>query len=740
MRKKRHFKYLIAVLSVLALLAAACGDDGDDAAVEEPTATTAPAADTSDDAMDEPDDEMDDTMDDEMDDTMDDEMDEPEEPTETADDMALPGEGVSVTVARANWSTGYMQAAIVAALLGELGYDVSDPADLELPPSNAYVAMANGEFDLWVNSWFPNHNQFLAGEMPNGSLVSEHVTTLGFEMARAGVQGLITNKAFAEANGVTTLDALLNDPGQFATYEAADVSPGDGILQIMGCPEGWGCRVNIDSWIANAGWDNVEQFDIGGYDAMIADAIARDAAGEPYLVYTWAPSHYVGDLRPGDNSVWLSIHDDPISDTQIEGPKSIGDQCTVENCNLGWDAADIRATANNDFLAANPAAARLLELFTINPVDVTLQNVTYSLGESTEDDIKRHAAEWIADNRDAVDAWLETAKQPINMTPGEGVSVTVARANWSTGYMQAAIVAALLGELGYDVSDPADLELPPSNAYVAMANGEFDLWVNSWFPNHNQFLAGEMPNGSLVSEHVTTLGFEMARAGVQGLITNKAFAEANGVTTLDALLNDPGQFATYEAADVSPGDGILQIMGCPEGWGCRVNIDSWIANAGWDNVEQFDIGGYDAMIADAIARDAAGEPYLVYTWAPSHYVGDLRPGDNSVWLSIHDDPISDTQIEGPKSIGDQCTVENCNLGWDAADIRATANNDFLAANPAAARLLELFTINPVDVTLQNVTYSLGESTEDDIKRHAAEWIADNRDAVDAWLTTARLVG
>ncbi len=731
--RKRHIRHLIAVLSVLALLAAACGDDGDDAAVtEEPTATTAAPADTTDDAMD---DDMD-----EPDDAMDDDMDEPDEPTDMADDMALPGDGVSVTMARANWSTGYMQAAIVAALLGELGYDVSDPADLELAPSNAFVAMANGEFDFWVNSWFPNHNQFLAGEMPDGSLVSEHVTTLGYEMPRSGVQGLITNKAFAEANGVTTLDALLNDPDQFAAYEAADVSPGDGVLQIMGCPEGWGCRVNIDSWIANAGWENVEQFDIGGYDAMIADAIARDAAGEPYLVYTWAPSHYVGDLRPGDNSVWLSIHDDPISDTQIEGPKSIGNQCTTDPCNLGWDAADIRATGNNDFLAANPAAARLLELFTINPVDVTLQNVTYSLGENTEDDVKRHADEWIAANRAQVDAWLEKAKQPISMTPGDGVAVTMARANWSTGYMQAAIVAALLGELGYDVSDPADLELAPSNAFVAMANGEFDFWVNSWFPNHNQFLAGEMPDGSLVSEHVTTLGFEMARAGVQGLITNKAFAEANGVTTLDALLNDPDQFAAYEAADVSPGDGVLQIMGCPEGWGCRVNIDSWIANAGWENVEQFDIGGYDAMIADAIARDAAGEPYLVYTWAPSHYVGDLRPGDNSVWLSIHDDPISDTQIEGPKSIGDQCTVDNCNLGWDAADIRATGNNDFLAANPAIARLLELFTINPVDVTLQNVTYSLGENTEDDVKRHADEWIAANRDQVDAWLAAARLVG
>ena len=325
--------------------------------------------------------------------------------------------------------------------------------------------------------------------------------------------------------------------------------------------------------------------------------------------------------------------------------------------------------------------------------------------------------------------------------PGAGVSVTMARANWSTGYMQAAIYAALLGELGYEVNDPADLELAPSNAYVSMANGEFDFWVNGWLPNHDQFLAATMPDGSLVSDHVTRLGKEMARSGVQGLITNKAFADQHGLTTLDAMLADPDLFAVYEAADASPGDGVLQIYGCPEGWGCHANINSWLENAGWDNVEQFDIGGYDAMIADAIARDAAGEPYLVYTWAPSHYVSDLRPGDNAVWVSIHTDPsVSPTQIEGPTSIGNRCTTDPCLLGWDAADIAVVANNDFLAANPAAARLFELFTINPVDVALQNVRMQTGENTEDDIKRHAAEWIADNRDLADSWLRAARLTG
>ena len=41
------------------------------------------------------------------------------------------------------------------------------------------------------------------------------------------------------------------------------------------------------------------------------------------------------------------------------------------------------------------------------------------------------------------------AAAAVNMTPGEGVSVTSGRASWSTGYVQAEIYTALLRELGY---------------------------------------------------------------------------------------------------------------------------------------------------------------------------------------------------------------------------------------------------------------------------------------------------
>ena len=335
----------------------------------------------------------------------------------------------------------------------------------------------------------------------------------------------------------------------------------------------------------------------------------------------------------------------------------------------------------------------------------------------------------------------EAAMAAAAARPGDGISVTMARANWSTGYMQAAIYAALLEELGYEVTDPSDLELAPSNAYVALANGEFDFWVNGWFPNHNSFVAGPMPDGSLVSDHITTVGFEMRTGGLQGILTNKSLADEHGIATLDQIANDPELTALYDADDSTPNDGTIQILGCPEGWGCHDNINAWIANAGWTNIEQVPVGSYDALIADAISRDQAGRAYLVYTWAPSAYVGDLRPGDNAVWLSTSDESVSPTQVEGPSILGEgQCSAAPCNLGWDAADIRVVANNGFLAANPVAARLFELFTISPVDVALQNVRYSLGENSEADVRTHAAAWIESNRDLVNSWLLAARVAG
>ncbi|WP_419841318.1 glycine betaine ABC transporter substrate-binding protein [Candidatus Poriferisodalis sp.] len=341
------------------------------------------------------------------------------------------------------------------------------------------------------------------------------------------------------------------------------------------------------------------------------------------------------------------------------------------------------------------------------------------------------------------------------MTPGEGVNVTMGRADWNTGYFQAELYRQLLGELGYNVSDPAELELGPNNAYIAMAEGDMDFWVNSWYPGHNTWLAGELPDGTLVGDHLSKVGEEMMAGGLQGFLVTKSFADEYGVYTMDALNDNAEALAAFDETDPNPGNGVADIFGCPESWTCDNIITSQIAFSGWDNLQQT-IAGYDAMFAQAVDSANSGVPMVAYTWTPSAYVTQLRPGDNVYWMGVDEilDDSNPTGVEGGEehsqrgadgtggyaAIGpDQCpsAADNpdglCPIGWEAADILVTANNEFLAANPAAEALLEAVKLSVIEVSLANVEQGEGAEPAD----LATKWIANNRATVDAWLAAAR---
>ena len=64
---------------------------------------------------------------------------------------------------------------------------MTDPAQLELGPNIAYIAMAQGELDYWPNSWYPGHYAWHAAELPDGSLVGDHVSVVGEELIAGGL-------------------------------------------------------------------------------------------------------------------------------------------------------------------------------------------------------------------------------------------------------------------------------------------------------------------------------------------------------------------------------------------------------------------------------------------------------------------------------------------------------------------------------------------------------------------------
>lgn len=383
---KNHWKLFVALIAALGLVAAACGSDDDTE-----TGSDAPAEEPSEEPADEP-------------------MDEGA--------MDLPGEGVDVTMARADWASGYIQAEIYRQILTELGYEVSDPAELELGPSNAYTAMASGDFDFWTNSWYPGHLSWHENELPDGSLVGDHLTVVDGLFQNAGVQGFLITKTVAEENGITSMQQIHDDPELLALFDTdGDGTGGD----IYGCQESFTCDDIITNQFAYYGWDNFNQV-IAGYDAMFAEAVAKVNAGEPAIIYTWTPSSYVTELVPGDNVLWLTMHPaDVIDDSnpagldggefhdQRPGFDGFDETFCTQPCQLGWVPANIQVTANSEFLEANPFLEALFEQIRPSVLDISELQVEQGNSDGSQQAVVDLAAGWIADNRAEVDEWIAAA-------------------------------------------------------------------------------------------------------------------------------------------------------------------------------------------------------------------------------------------------------------------------------------------------------------------------------------------
>lgn len=313
--------------------------------------------------------------------------------------------GGEIRMARATWSTGHFQAAVYHQLLEELGYDVTDPAQATRTPATFYPALVQGRFDLWANGWFPLHAPFLEGERLTGQRYDEPIEPVGVQVDDGAIQGYLVDRATAEALDLTSMDDLTRPE----VRDAFD-QDGDGLADLYGCDEGWGCNLVIEAQLEELEWGSSVEQVVGDYDALMADALVRVARGEPTLFYTWTPNWTTGVLVPGEDVVWLESPALPDQErsTSVEGLEGCA---APDPCELGWAVNDIRAVANSGFLEANPPVRALLEQVTIPLEDIAEQNARMEAAEEyTDAAVRADAAAWIAANRARVDDWLERAR------------------------------------------------------------------------------------------------------------------------------------------------------------------------------------------------------------------------------------------------------------------------------------------------------------------------------------------
>ena len=301
----------------------------------------------------------------------------------------------------------------------------------------------------------------------------------------------------------------------------------------------------------------------------------------------------------------------------------------------------------------------------------------------------------------------------------------LARATWDTGWFQAEVYRLLLERLGFRVDGP--VTMGNAEFYEAVAGGEVDLWANGWFPAHDVFIADGDP--------VSKVGTAVDDGALQGYFVDAATAAEHGITNLGDLAE-----AEVAARFDSDGDGRADLVGCNVGWACAATIDHHLDAYGLTGTVEHVQGDYSPLIAETIDRFRAGQPVLYFTWTPNWTVGELVPGSDVVWLetpfpSLPADQASaldQTAIAGIAG----CANDPCQTGWPPNDIRAVANSHFLEANPSVRTLLEQVVIPLADISAQNVRMVTEGGDPDDIRRHAAEWVASNAALVDRWITAA----
>lgn len=306
-----------------------------------------------------------------------------------------PGEGKTVRMGQATWDTGWFHAEIYSQLLEELGYTVEGPLTLDNPPF--YQSVGQGDLDLWVNGWFPLHDTYRPAFEGSAEIVGA--------VARAGaLEGYLVDRAAVEEFGITSLEDFKRDE-----VRAAFDRNGDGLADMVACPPGWGCEINIEHHMDAYGLrDHVNPIK-AGYAAAMADAVAAYGDGEHILFYTWTPNWTVNELVPGEDVMWIEVPEVNLPDMSLADAATLEgvEGCVDDPCTLGFPANDIVPVANSAFLEGNPAVRALLEQASIPLADIFEQNAAMNDGD---DDIERQAAEWIEENRETVDRWLEAAR------------------------------------------------------------------------------------------------------------------------------------------------------------------------------------------------------------------------------------------------------------------------------------------------------------------------------------------
>ena len=309
----------------------------------------------------------------------------------------MPGTGIKVRSSSSTTTGTLFVTEVVNIGLEKLGYQTE--AIKQLSISVAHTAVGNGDLELYGAHWEKVQQGFF--EQSGGDQKLERV---GLLVANT-LQGYMIDKKTADQYQISSIDQL-QQPELAKLFD----SDGDAKANLTGCDAGWGCELVIEHQLNAYELRDTVEHDQGQYNTLMADTITRYGQGKPILYYTWVPSWSASVLKSNQDTVWLEVPFTSLPESQ----ENLTEQDTsIDGKNLGFAVDQIRVLANKKFLDANPSAKRLFELISIPIEDVNAQQELTQKGESSPKDIRRHAEDWVKQNQQQFDNWIETAKQSI---------------------------------------------------------------------------------------------------------------------------------------------------------------------------------------------------------------------------------------------------------------------------------------------------------------------------------------
>ena len=303
----------------------------------------------------------------------------------------LPGKGIKVRPVQSQLAEETFQTLLVVRALEKLGYEVEPIQEVDYPVS--YIAVANGSSTFMANHWNPHHSEFYKEAGGDAKLSRTGLYASG------AVQGYMIDKKTADQYKITNLGQLA-DPKIAKLFD----STGDGKADLVGPSAGWGGEAVVEHQLNTFKLRDTVSYVQGNYPALIADTVARFKAGKPVLYYAWTPYWLSNVVQPGRDAIWLEV---PYS--AMPGGQAGTDTKLANGKNYGFPLNNQYIVANKEWVAKNPAAAKLFEIMKVPLADISAQNRLLNDGQKSQRDFERHADSWIKAHQKTFDGWIAQA-------------------------------------------------------------------------------------------------------------------------------------------------------------------------------------------------------------------------------------------------------------------------------------------------------------------------------------------